>query len=210
MVEFFDYELSADAYKARLMMDILGVERTTRFVECYPARENRSDWYLAISARGEVPAIRDGGVVVDDPLDILVHLAGAHDPSGRWYPRDDPAAAEAVATWLAFAGALRSTAGAARLHDALLYHHIDVATARSAAHDLLRRLDEHLWFNEQQGFAWICPFDHPTIADIACFPDVMLAEEGRILLHEYPAIRRWTDRVKGIAGFSLMPGIFPH
>jgi glutathione S-transferase len=38
---------------------------------------------------------------------------------------------------------------------------------------------------------------------------VMLAEEGHVLLHEYNAVRRWTDRVKGIAGFEPMPGMFP-
>jgi len=71
-------------------------------------------------------------------------------------------------------------------------------------------LDEQLWFAEQQGFDWLCPLDHPTVADIACFPDIMLAEEGRIPLHEYHAVRRWTDRIKGIPGFVVMPGIFPR
>jgi len=209
MVELFDYELSADAYKVRLLMDLLGLERTTRLVEQYPAREHRSAWFLQMSPRGELPVIRDDGVVVDDPQQILIYLARTYDPHGRWYPSADRDATSAVATWLSFAGALAATAGAARLHDGLLYHHIDVEPCRRGAHDLLRKLDEHLWFAEQQSHGWLAPLEHPTIADIACFPDVMLAEEGRIMLHDYPAIRRWTDRVKGLPGFTVMPGIFP-
>ena len=33
-------------------------------------------------------------------------------------------------------------------------------------------------------------------------------EEGGISRLPYPTIRRWTDRVKRIPGFTLMPGIF--
>jgi glutathione S-transferase len=74
---------------------------------------------------------------------------------------------------------------------------------------LLKHLDEHLWFSEQQGCDWICAGGHPSIADIACFPYVMLCEEGGISRLPYPAVRRWTDRVKQWAGFTPMPGIFP-
>ena len=50
---------------------------------------------------------------------------------------------------------------------------------------------------------------HPTIADVACFPYIMLSEEGGISRQDYPAIRRWCDRFKRIRGFIVMPGIFP-
>ena len=75
--------------------------------------------------------------------------------------------------------------------------------------DTFRILDEHLWFGEQEGRDWICSADHPTLADIACFPYVMLSEEGGISRQDYPAIRRWCDRVKRIKGFIVMSGVFP-
>ena len=49
----------------------------------------------------------------------------------------------------------------------------------------------------------------PTIADLACFPYVMLSEEGGISRLPYPAIRRWGERVKQLPGFIPMSGIFP-
>ena len=69
-------------------------------------------------------------------------------------------------------------------------------------------LDEHLWFQERQGCEWLCAGDHPTVADIAVFPDVVLSEEGGVSRLEYPAIRRWCDRVKTIPRFGVMPGVF--
>jgi glutathione S-transferase len=56
---------------------------------------------------------------------------------------------------------------------------------------------------------WVCSGSHPTIADIAIFPDVVLSEEGGVSRLDYPALRRWTDRVKALPGFTIMPGVFP-
>ena len=103
---------------------------------------------------------------------------------------------------------MTATASAARLHDGLFYE-LDVDAARAGAHRLFRILDEQLWFGEQEGRDWICSTAHPTIADVACFPYIMLSEEGGISRQDYPAIRRWCDRVKRIKGFVVMPGIFP-
>lgn len=209
MLELFDYVLSTDAYKARLLLAFLGVPYSARSVEFYPAREHRSDWFLKINPRGEVPVLADGGAYIQDAQGVLEYLAKRYDPLDVWYPRDDSSLIGQISMWLSFADALTPTAAAARLHDAFLYSHIDIAKARSGAHELLRVLDEHLWFAEEEGFDWLCPRPHPTIADVACFPDVMLATEGRISLRIYPAICRWTNRIKRLPGFTDMPGILP-
>jgi glutathione S-transferase len=38
---------------------------------------------------------------------------------------------------------------------------------------------------------------------------VILSEEGGIPRQDYPAIRRWCDRVKRLPGFIVMSGVFP-
>jgi glutathione S-transferase len=81
--------------------------------------------------------------------------------------------------------------------------------ARAGAHRLFRILYEHLWFREREGRDWVCSAPHPTVADIACFPYIMLSEEGGISRQDYPPIRRWCDRVKRIKGFTVMSGVFP-
>lgn len=40
-------------------------------------------------------------------------------------------------------------------------------------------------------------------------PDVALSEKGGVSRIDYPAVRRWTDRVKRIGGFVAMSGSFP-
>jgi glutathione S-transferase len=199
MITLYDYELSGNCYKLRLMMSFLGVAYKTVLVDFYPGREHKSEWFLRLNPLGQIPVLKDDGLVLRD---------AKYDPSGRWYPHDNPATIGEISQWLAFADGITATASAARLHDGL-FHEFDIEAARAGAQRLFRILDEHLWFREQAGLDWICADPHPTIADIACFPYVVLSDEGGISRQDYPAIRRWCDRVKRIDGFIVMPGVFP-
>jgi glutathione S-transferase len=49
--------------------------------------------------------------------------------------------------------------------------------------------------------------DHPTIADIACFPYIALAGDGKISLDDYPNVVKWIDRVKQLPKYIGMPGL---
>ena len=69
---------------------------------------------------------------------------------------------------------------------------------------LFRELDQHLWFGEREGKPFLCG-DHPSIADIGCFPEVMMSEQAGISRLPYPALRRWTDRMRGLPGFRPFP-----
>jgi glutathione S-transferase len=208
MIVLHDYELSSSCYKVRLFAGFLGLPLRRLAVDVYPGGRHRSPEFLAMNPLGELPVMDDDGLVLSEAEAILVYFAGRYDTSGLWYALDDPAALGAISQWLVFAGRLAAAAGKARLHDAMFLP-ADIDACRTEAHALLRVMDEHLWFQEQGEHQWLCSHTHPTIADVACFPDVMLSEEGAISRLAYPAIRRWTDRVKRIPQFQLMPGIFP-
>lgn len=208
MIKLYDYELSGNCYKLRLFMNMLGVPYESVPIDFYPGREHKSDWFLRINPLGQLPVIEDDGLVLRDAQAILVYLAARHDASRQWYPVDDARRLGEVAQWLSFADGITATASAARLHDGLFYD-VDIEACRAGAHRLFRILDEHLWFGEQEGRDWLVSGDHPTIADIACFPYVILSEEGGITRQDYPAIRRWCDRVKRLDGFVVMSGVFP-
>jgi glutathione S-transferase len=208
MITLYDYALSGNCYKVRLALNILQVPFTARAMDFHPAREHKSDWFLKLNPLGQLPVIDDDGLVLREAQAILVYLASRYDASGQWYPRQDAASLGRISQWLGFAQDLTATAGAARLHDTL-FQHADIDQCRAGAHALLRILDEHLWFAEQAGEQWLCTGERPSIADLACFPYVMLSEEGGISRLPYPAIRRWGERVKHLPGFMPMSGIFP-
>ena len=208
VITLYDYELSAECYQARLLLGVLGLEHARVDVEFYPGREHESAWFTELSPRQQLPVLTDGGTSLHDVHAILVYLAAEYDRTETWYPRGDPALLGEVTQWLGFSRAVAASSGAARAHESF-FHLTDVDAARAGAHRLLRILDDHLWFAERDGRDWLCSGAAPTIADLALFPDVALSEEGGVSRIDYPAVRRWTDRVKRIPGFVDMSGVFP-
>jgi glutathione S-transferase len=208
-MKLYDFELSGNCYKIRLLLSILGLDYEKVAIDFYPGNEHKGDEFLRINPLGQLPVLDDGACRIRDAQAILTYLAAKYDANGSWYPVGDPERLGSTNQWMAFADMITGTASAARLHDGLFYSQIDVEGARSGAHRLFRIMDEHLWFQEREGRDWLVDGNAPTLADIACFPYTMLSLEGGISLQDYPAIRRWTDRVKRIPGFTVMSGIFP-
>lgn len=207
MITLYDFVLSANCYKVRLFLNVLGVDYETVAVDFHPAMEHKGDEFRKINPLGHIPVLDDDGYLIRDAQAILVYLASAYDPGGVWYPVDDAKRLGQVAQWMVFAEATANTASAARLHVNLGYD-FDIDAARAGAHELFAVLDEHLWFRERQGESWVAFGETPTVADLALFPDVALAEEGGVSLLDYPALVRWADRVRQVDGFIVMPGIF--
>ncbi|MEO0492896.1 MAG: glutathione S-transferase N-terminal domain-containing protein [Actinomycetota bacterium] len=208
MITLHDYVLSANCYKVRLLLSLLELEYESVAVDFHPGREHKGTAFREVNPMGHIPVLTDGEHVQRDAHAILVYLAACYDRGGTWYPVDDPARLGDTAQWMAFADATASTLSAARLAINLGYD-LDLDAARLGGHEVLRVLDEHLWFQERAGHDWLVDGATPTLGDLAVFPDVVLAEEGGVDVLDYPAVRRWLDRVKQWPRFTLMPGVFP-
>ncbi len=197
-----DYELSSDAYKARLMLALLDVAHDRVPVDVFPGRETDSTAFRALNPLGTVPVLTDGAVVLRTAEAILVHLASTRDPSGSWLPSGQMAA---IMDWLVFAARDLKAADEARLQE-MLRIRPTVADPLAGARRAYRILDDRL---ARQGFAGLgyLAGAFPTIADIACFPPVALSVEFGWALEEFPKLRNWTRRIRALPGFVAMPGV---
>ena len=204
-MQLYDYILSGSAYKARLLMALLNVEYDTVPVDFYPGGEHRKPDFLGLNPAGTIPVLVDGDLVLCDTQAILAYVARKCDPSGAWFPVDDPAMLGQILQWLAFSSRLTDTAGAARLHD-MIARPLDIDAARAATHKALRELEAHLTERGFEDKSFLVG-DHPTIADIACFPYAALSPDGGIPHDDYPAIRRWLIAIRRLPDFIDMPGI---
>src|SRR5262249_2165553 len=79
VIRLYDYILSGNCYKLRLMMRMLGVDYETRQVDFYPGREHKSDWFLKLNPLGQLPVLEDGDLILRDAQAILVYLASKYD-----------------------------------------------------------------------------------------------------------------------------------
>jgi glutathione S-transferase len=201
----YNFVLSGNCYKVRLLAALLNVEYETIAVDFYPGLEHRSPDMLALNPAGTLPVLKAGDMVLTETQAMLTWLALEHDPSGQWCPQGDARTSAYVQEWLGFSGRLTQSVGLARLHDMLNWP-TDGAAAKAAAVEDLRALELHLTDRVLENGLWIAG-DRPTIADIACFPYAALSPDAGLDHDGYPAIRNWIYAMRGLPGFVTMPGI---
>ena len=198
MVTLYDFELSGSCYKIRLLMNILNVQYKKVNVD-FVNKEHRTEKYLKLNPFGSIPILEEDGVLLRDSAGMLVYLAKKYDKKNYWYP-DDPVAMAHIQEWLATGGSDIMNSAAARLVKILNYP-LDLESLQTKAKATFKIMDAHLANRE------FLAANHPTIADIACFPYTAMAGEGGIDLAPYPNILRWIDRMKRVPRFIPMPGI---
>ena len=197
MITLYGGPLSGNAYKVRLLLNLLGLEFEETVVNLQ-TRENQADSFLALNPRGQIPTLVDGEVTIWDSQAILVYLARRYGEA--WLPVE-PAAMAEVMQWLAVAEN-ELLFGLARARAVKCFgRDFDLASCqaygRAGLKVLEQRLAEHRWLAAGK----------PTIADIACMPYAALSYMGDIPLDDYPAVRAWIDRVRALPGFIAMKGI---
>jgi glutathione S-transferase len=191
-------ERSGNAYKARLLLGMLGVAYEPVPVDLARG-ENREPPFLRLNPRGQVPVIEDGGRVYWDSTAVLVYIARKYDPSRRWLPEDAEGMAE-VMQWMALAqNEIRYGLQAAYV--VIAYRrpgHLDEyrELGRKGLEVLDSRLSAHEWL----------ALDRITVADLACYPYAASAPVAGIPLAPYDGVRRWIARIESLPGWFARTG----
>ena len=197
MIKLYGMALSGNAYKVRLLLELLGVEYEEIPVNLRTG-ENRTESFLALNPRGQVPTLADGDVTVWDSQAILVYLARRYGQ--EWLPTEPVPMAE-VMQWLAVAEN-ELLFGLARARAVVFFgRDFDLASCQAYGRAGLEVLERRL-----AGHEWLAA-GRPTIADIACMPYAALSHMGEIPLDDFPSVRAWIDRIRALPGFISMEGI---
>lgn len=204
-MRLYDFERSGNCYKVRLLLGMLGLEHERVPVNSATG-ETQTEAFKTINPRGQIPVLEDGDLRLWDSLAILVYLARRYGdperPGGPWLPAD-PVGEALVMQWLALSEN-ELLYGLARARAALLFKRpFDVAACQAEGREGLRvlegRLAEHDWLAGEVA----------TIADIACYPYVALADEAGVALGPYPGVEAWLTRVARLPRWQGMPGVEP-
>jgi glutathione S-transferase len=199
MIQLYGHELSGNSYKVRLFLELLNLDYEWIKVDLM-AGEHKSSAYLALNPFGQVPLLVDGDTKLADAQAILVYLARQY-ASDRWLPIEALPLAQVVRWLSTTTGEVRQGPENARLYYLFGATSINIERAHQKAEHILTQLDQHL-----STHTWL-EFEHPTIADVAVFPYVALARDGKIDLDAYPHVLAWIDRVKQLPGYISMAGL---
>ncbi|MGR8999748.1 MAG: glutathione S-transferase family protein [Gammaproteobacteria bacterium] len=199
MMTLYEFALSGNCHKIRLMLSLLGLDYRSVIVNG-SERQQKSVDFLSMNPFGQVPVLTDDDVIVRDSQAILVYLARKYG-NEQWLPSEATALAE-VATWLSTA-ANEVSMGPNRLRLHYKFGRaINSEESRQTAINLLNILQGRL-----EKYEWLAT-DHLTIADIAIYPYIALAPEGRLDLESYPAVTGWVSRIQALPGYVGMPGMW--
>ena len=197
MIKLYGFNLSANSYKVRLFLELLKLEY--EWVEVDLANgEHKSSSYLALNPFGQVPLLIDGDTKLADAQAILVYLARQYGGE-EWLPLDALPLAQVVRWLSTTAGEVRQGPEHARLYHLFGVTNINLERAYGQAEFILSQLEQHLSTR-----TWL-EFERPTIADIAVFPYVALASDGKIDLTPYSHVLKWIERIKLLPNYISLP-----
>lgn len=198
MIELYEFALSGNCHKVRLMLSFLGLSYKGINVNG-SEREHKSSEFLAMNPLGQLPILKDNDTIIRDSQAILIYLA--HRYSGDlWWPNDSETLGK-ITAWL-----FTASNEVARGPNALRLHHkfgrlINPVEAEQVTEALLNIMEEHLSHHD-----WIA-LDIPTIADVALYPYIALAHEGKVDLSRFSSVVAWLARFKALPGYVSMPGM---
>ncbi|PSF37128.1 glutathione S-transferase [Aphanothece hegewaldii CCALA 016] len=199
MIKLYGHELSGNSYKVKLFLSLLDIEYEWLKIDLLKG-EHQTPQFLALNPFGQVPVIVDEDFVLADAQAILVYLASQYG-NEQWFPQDAKSLA-LVMRWLSTtAGEIRQGPESARLYHLFKVTSINIERAKQRAEYILNQLNQHLSTRQ-----WL-EFEHPTIADVAVFPYISLAPDGKIDLTPYPHVLAWIERIKTLPNFVEMSGI---
>lgn len=153
--------------------------------------------FLAINPSGQVPALRDGAMVLTESLAICLHIARKH--GGDLGPRSDDETA-LMENWALFAATSVEPAAIEVLYT-LRDKPADSAARLAATTENLRRPLTRLEAN-LTGRDWL--FDRFTVADIMVAECLRYASGHRPAMADFPQIKRWLAACHARPAFQKM------
>jgi glutathione S-transferase len=199
MLKLYEFAVSGNAHKIRLMLSLLGLGYEGIAVNGLK-KQHKSTEFLAMNPFGQVPVLIDGDITLRDSNAILVYLARQYGDD-HWLP-NDPAELAQVTAWLA-TSANELAWGPSRLRVHYKFgRDINVEESEQITANLLTILENRLTHHD-----WLA-MEHITIADIAIYPYIALAPESKVDLSDYPAIIGWLRRIQTLPGYVGMAGMW--
>jgi glutathione S-transferase len=198
---------SGNAYRAALMLNLIGADWEPVFVDFFVKGEQRTPEYRTnVNEMGEVPVLMDGAKKLSQSGVILTYLA---DRSGKFAPQGEDERLEAL-RWIIFDNQkVNGFLGPFRF----LKNFARPAGDPAVLAFLKGRIDGNLGIvNKRLSSRPFMLGERPTIADVSLAGYLYYpAEEfGFDIAKDHPAIGAWLGRMRALPGwkppYELMPG----
>jgi glutathione S-transferase len=191
----YEHPSSGNCLKARVMLDHVGADYEREQLDLF-AGETRTPEHFARNPDGRLPVLQlDSGEFLAESGAILLYLA-----EGTAFLPTDPLARARVHAWMFFEqNQIEANIGVARF--LALSGRADLvpevfADRRRRGRDALATLERAL---AARSFLVGSSY---TIADLALYGYVHVADDAGVPVADYPAVASWVQRVAALPGFE--------
>ncbi len=196
MITLYGHPLSGNAYKVKLFLHQLSVSHNEIVVNIFSG-EHKKDEFAALNPNCKIPILKNGDFVIWESNAILFYLAKKFAPNS--YLPEDSESFGLVSQWTIFGKTtIDPNFAVARYFKRFLSQDQIPSGTMEKLHEhgnaALSVLENHLLDKE-----FLCG-DY-TIADISCYPYIMLCSEGGFSLESYPSVRKWCSNVESTQNF---------
>jgi glutathione S-transferase len=191
----YEHPSSGNCLKARVMLDQVGADYERVELDLF-AGETRTPEHFARNPDGRIPVLElDSGEFLAESGAILLYLA-----EGTEFLPTDPLARARVHAWMFFEqNQVEANIGVARFlalsGRAELVPEV-FADRRRRGHDALATLERAL-----AARSFLVGGSY-TVADLALYGYVHVADDAGVPVGEYPAVASWVQRVAALPGFE--------
>lgn len=195
MIKLYTTALSGHGYRVEQLLKLLKLD----YEKIDAPHEVRiTTEFLEINPLGQIPVLIDNEVVLSDSNTILLYLVQKYDRACIWYAKEIIEQAE-IHKWLFIASGEIAFGPALARRTKLLNGDASLEEAQARTHKILSFMNNHL-----KKYTWLA-LDKITIADLACYPYVAVAEEAGVSLNEYENVKHWLANVESVEGIQAMP-----
>jgi glutathione S-transferase len=204
--ELYCFAQSGNAYRAALMLNLIGADWKPVFVDFFKGQSRTPEYRTQINEMGEAPVLAHGGRKLSQSGVILTYLARR---SGKYLPQGEDEELEAL-RWIIFDNQkVNGFLGPYRF----LRNFAKPAGDPAVLAFFKGRIDGNLAIvNKRLEGRKFLLGDRPTIADVSLAGYFYYPPEefGFDIGKEHPAIGAWRERIQALPGwahpYDLMPG----
>jgi glutathione S-transferase len=199
----YNFDLDENCFRVRLFISLLGLEAKMIAVDMVPGLEHLKSPLIDLNPLGDLPVLKDGDLVVLGPIAALAYLARRYGEA--WGAPSEPIAYAQHVSWLEFAASRLPATRQARWVS-LFGSEGDLGGLAAQGRRALRLMEDHMTLRGFEDGLWFVG-ERASIVDVALFPAFALSRDWGVGHEEFPALRRWARRLRGLPGFRTMPGI---
>ena len=195
-MKLYDHPISGNCYKARLLLSHLGIAYEKVRVELFEG-ENKAESFTKLNPNQKIPVLADGGYTIWESNAVVLYIAKKYLPND--YFSDNPEEFGLIIQWSIFGKtSIDPYLAVSRYFLKFLgegnFDKAQLDSLQQQGKHSLTIMDNHLSQNDFLAGKY-------SVADMCCYPYILLANEGGIDIADFPNVEQWCKRIESQAGY---------